>query len=392
MSVTSSPEPRYCARGEECVWYARAGGPGKLGNKNPDHICEQCREADFKALQKASQRGQAGNAGLLERDEFENLRAGGQRVLISKMVDEMQQLMRDWVCESFTQRGPFWDEISAMRATWEITPSRQAPPADRFPTSTYYPEHWTREPSAPTGDWRYKFKLARWNAELKSISDRTVPEKYRVRTGDWPGYSRWVKFISACVMYDPPRDSLLEFASSVGLGAGLHWPWPPDLWEDYDLEDVPWAVGLPIRMLQDPDKAEAIERRRWQRYMEALVEHMESLGIDGRAMLREVRQNHPEIEKEYQEARWNNYKRPHVDLEEVTAQELRLVSSAIPQRASRETKTKPPRDRLTCLQAAIFRQDGWSEEQIAEWLGGKTEATARNYINDGFGILEQTSE
>ena len=383
MNVTPSPEPRYCARGEQCVWYARDGEPGKLGNKKPDHICEQCREADFKALQQAPQLRQAGDVGTLETDEFEHLRAAGQRVLISNTVNEMQQLMRDWVRESFTQRGPFWDEISAMRARWEITPSRQVPPSDRFPTSTYYPEHWNPERGSSGGDWEYKSKLARWNAELKSISDRIVPEKYRLRTGDWPGYWRWVKFISAGVMYDPPRASLLEFASSVGLGVAMHWPWPPDLWEDYDLEDVPWAVGLPIRMLPDPDKAEAIERRRWQCFMDALVEHMESLGIDGRGMLREVRQNHPEIEKEYQEARWENYKRPYVDLEEATAQELRLVSSAIPQRTSRETKTKPPRDRLTCLQAAIFHQDGWSEEQIAKWLGEKTEATARNYINDG---------
>jgi hypothetical protein len=279
-----------------------------------------------------------------------------------------------------------------MRARWEITPSRQVPPSDRFPPSTYYPEHWTPELSAPGGEREYEFKLARWNAELKAISDRIVPEKYRVRTGDWPGYSRWVKFISACVLYDPPRGSLLEFASSVGLGAGLHWPWPPDLWEDYNLEDVPWAVGLPIRKLQDPDKAEAIERRRWQHLIEALVEHLESLGIDGRAMLREVRKNHPEIEREYQEARWENYARPYVDLEEVTAQELRLMSSAIPKRTSRKKKTKSPRDRLTCLQATIFHQDGWSEEQIAEWLGKKTIATARNYINDGLRILEQTSE
>ena len=193
-------------------------------------------------------------------------------------------------------------------------------------------------------------------------------------------------------MYDPRRDSLLEFASSVGLGAGLHLPWPPDLWEDYDLEDVPWAGGLPIRMLPDPHKAEAIERRRWQRLIEALVEHMESLGLDGRAMLREVRENHPEIEREYHAARWENYKRPYVDLEEVTAQELRLMSSAIPKRTSREKKTKAPRDRLRCLQAALFHQDGWSEMQIAEWLGEKTEATATNYINDGLRILEQTSE
>jgi len=391
MSVTSSPEPRYCARGEQCIWYARDGEPGKLGNKNPDRICEQCREADFKALQEVPQGGQAGDARAQETDEFENLRAGGQRVLVSNMVDEMQQLKREWVRELSVQRGPFWDEISGMRARWGITPSRQLPPSDQFP-STYYPEHWTPELSAPTGDREYKFKLARWNAELKSISDRLVPQKCRVRTGDWPGYSRWVKFMSACVMYDPPRDSLLEFASSVGLGAVMHWPWPPDLWEDYDLEDVPWAVGLPIRMLPDPEKAEAIERRRWQRHMEVLVEHMESLGLDGRAMLREVRKNHPEIERDYQEARWENYKRPYVDLEQVTAQELRLISSAFPKRTSREKKTKSRRDRLKCLQAAIFHQDGWTEEQIAKWLGEKTIATAKTYIDDGLRDLGQTPE
>jgi hypothetical protein len=77
------------------------------------------------------------------RDEFENLRAAGQRVLISNMVDEMRQFERDWVCELYSQRGPFWDKVSAMRARWGITPPRQLPPSDHFLFSTYYPEPWT---------------------------------------------------------------------------------------------------------------------------------------------------------------------------------------------------------------------------------------------------------
>jgi hypothetical protein len=61
--------------------------------------------------------------------------------------------------------------------------------------------------------------------------------------------------------------------------------WPPDLWEGYDLQDLPWALGA----------------------------------MGARGMSREVRKNHPETKREYQEARWNNHARPYVDLEEVTA-------------------------------------------------------------------------
>jgi hypothetical protein len=82
--------------------------------------------------------------------------------------------------------------------------------------------------------------------------------------------------LGVCVV-PPPRNSPPEFASSVGLGAAMHWP--PDLWEGYDLQDLTWALEeCPVRY------ARITQRPR-----------------------------------EYQEARWNNHARPYVDLEEVTA-------------------------------------------------------------------------
>jgi hypothetical protein len=68
------------------------------------------------------------------------------------------------------------------------------------------------------------------------------------------------------------------------------------------------------------------------------------------------------------------------------------VSSAIHNRTSREKKTKSHRDRLTCLQAAMSRKDGWTEEQIARLLDEKTEATPRNYVRDGLRDLGETPE
>src|SRR5215210_192660 len=103
-------------------------------------------------------------------------------------------------------------------------------------------------------------------------------------------------------------------------------------------------------------------------------------------MLRQVRRARPDIEREYREARQDNYKRPYLNLEEVTDEEIRLVKQAVPRRVTHEKKRKLPRDRLISLQCAIFHEDGWSDEQIAQWLGKKTEATARNYVKAGLRV------
>src|SRR5215204_1151142 len=234
MSVASSPEPRSCARGALCIWYERDGKAAKLSRWNPYEICESCREADNKALPEKTQRSQADDRRLVELEELERLKSAGQKVLISNMVGEMQQFKRDLICELFIRQGPFWNEVSEMRARWGISPSRQLPQPGFFPT-TYSPEHISAKEK---GD---ALELAHWNADLKAISDRTVPQKYRLRTGDWPASTNWMKLISACVLYNPPRNDLLAFAASISTGARMHYPSPPDLWKDYALEDLPLA-------------------------------------------------------------------------------------------------------------------------------------------------------
>ncbi len=41
----SVAEPRYCAVGDKCVWFARDGEPAKLSDSNPGDLCESCRRA-----------------------------------------------------------------------------------------------------------------------------------------------------------------------------------------------------------------------------------------------------------------------------------------------------------------------------------------------------------
>jgi hypothetical protein len=317
---------------------------------------------------------------MQEEDRFDYLRAQDYEVLASPAESEIRRFSRDTVCSLYVRRGPFWNEISAMRRRWAIDPPRELPPIRNMP-GALYPNHWD---PAKNKDHKYQ-ALPRWMSELRSIADRVVPEEYRRRTDTL----LWETFISACVLYDPPHTALPEFAA-FGYPYPVFYepPWPPDeRWEEYAIA-VPATVGLPIQEIRDPDRAEAIERRRWQRILEAVGERLDPLGFDIRVLIRDALDAHPEIELEYAEEWDQNYSRYYVDLEEATDEELRYARRAVPARTTRKKRTKPRRDRLMALQCAILRQRGYTFGQIADRYGWYSEDTAENYVKDGLQVLE----
>lgn len=151
----------------------------------------------------------------------------------------------------FTRGGAFWDAITELRDTWEITPIAAIPPEPPFHVesvglmSRYQMAERFHMPDRNALASVDEAKLRRVYREhgldgieeeiralsardrrlsvglfLNSLRDIWKAEVARPheKTGDWrnggnvSGWMSWAPFLSACVMYDPPSDKLLEYA------------------------------------------------------------------------------------------------------------------------------------------------------------------------------------
>jgi hypothetical protein len=98
---------------------------------------------------------------------------------------------------------------------------------------------------------------------LIRILEQVVPDRYR---GGLPHgiieYRAWQNFIAAYVLYDPPDKELLEFAEfSDPLPYVVELPHGGDEARDYTR--VVHMELPPVKTLQDPLTAEAIQRQFW---------------------------------------------------------------------------------------------------------------------------------
>jgi hypothetical protein len=156
--------------------------------------------------------------------------------------------------------------------------------------------------------------------------------------------------LGVCVV-PPPRDSPPEFASSVGLGAAMHWP--PDLWEGYDLQDLPWALGeCPVRYARITQRPRGSTRKRGGTTMRVHT-----------WISRKLRPGVPAGEQCHSQS--------HLSREE---DQVAPGSSDLP------PSCYVPQGRVD------------RGEQIARLLAEKTEATPRNYVRDGLRDLGETPE
>jgi hypothetical protein len=92
---------------------------------------------------------------------------------------------RRLVLQLVAGQGPFWQLVAEAREMHNIEPKTEVPPADFFSRS----------------------KLSYPN-DVYRIRDAVIPEVYyRIFAFDWLG------FIAACLLYQPPRQEMDEFAS-----------------------------------------------------------------------------------------------------------------------------------------------------------------------------------
>lgn len=162
-----------------------------------------------------------------------------------------QKMRRRLTLDLFTRYGTFWEAIAKIRDEWQVTPDTAVPPEPDFHAGivgllTMYqmPERFhmpassvilsTDENEIRRIDQKYGIEGMdddlrsrravdqRLNVSffLKALGDVWKAEAARPRDkdGDWrnggnvSGWMSWAPFLSACVMYDPPADELLEYA------------------------------------------------------------------------------------------------------------------------------------------------------------------------------------
>jgi hypothetical protein len=231
------------------------------------------------------------------------------------------------------------------------------------------------------------------------LEDLVVPVTYR--RSDPLGY--WTKFLSACLLYDPPEDDLEGFASYAD-------PDPitlatEDDSSDDDADEDRDMLVLPITYLRDPDRAKVDTE--WffataildmdellQQKLEQAEIKPDQLKIDLRDLFREVahdrlydtEERYGSLYHEYVGKQLQNKSRPFIDPshEETTEDDIRAAFREIRKREELRTKTgRPNCDLLEAIQCAFYvDRCGWSIKDVAKYYRF-SESTAKNRIRDG---------
>ncbi len=336
---------------------------------------------------------------------------------VNRRVEEHARLL---TLDLFTRYGPFWAHIARLRREFGVVPPCRTPPRIPLdachlpptvpPWSRALPEgeRWLRPNvllndtivSSPddgyTGDEYPWDHLSLWIGRLCDLEEQHVPAVCRMEVEGAPGQF-WSRYLSACVMYDPPKEALLEFASYAvqSLGATIGTTAP-----EQDAEDALLFVPPPVRMLHEPWQEQAAARRYHEVVINALHHRLAPIGIDVHKVLWELRFTDPHI-RQASATMGRVETRPYIAVEPETTEEdvraaFRLLSASL---SSRPRAGKPARDKMTAVQCAIWYDEcGWSHAQLAEHFGWAVQEqagaklrseTVRKHVQEGRTILAQ---
>lgn len=232
---------------------------------------------------------------------------------------------------------------------------------------------------------------------MSAINDRVVQSQDSRTRGPFDHHleASWEDFLSACVLYDPPEDQLLEFASygdpepTVFSGGRLP--------TKANLEGLPEMVDPPIRSLADLMGAKDWY---WHRVLDHIgAKYLEPWGVDVQALLETVMWEVPGLYEEHLETYRRYSRRYYIEVAEHTTREdvekaFHMIRSIEPPK-----RNKPPRDRLTAVQCAILHGDHnardpedrrrwrWTFEKLADKFGLQGARAAKDYVKLGKQIL-----
>lgn len=315
------------------------------------------------------------------------------RSLPSSAEHRIQRLKGELVLSVHEKCGSSWAAIHDIRARRGIEVVTQLPPS-RGPGFYLPPDHPEFAKPADAGYKEWLTYVRRWGDELRTLHDQVIPEECRVGTVDEISQVMWEKFLSACVVYDPPVPGLVEFRDRVDLGMESG-PDPPDMGPEY------YAYALPIRQMRDPEKAERAQQEFYWRLIEYLTErYIEPQGLDIEDVLRDALKNTPGLWKGLQEANVQNPPRYLIDpkpwhTEEDVRNAFRMLAAA---HTERPQLGRARRDPLIAAECAILKdRHGWQNRRLAEQLLRlyglqEDENLASRYVTTGRKILKDMGQ
>ena len=226
-----------------------------------------------------------------------------------------------------------------------------------------------------------------------------VPVHHRDMLGsfDLEVEASWENFLSACVLFDPPEDRLIEFASygdpepTVFSGGRL-----PTV---RNLEGLPEMVGPPIKTLAD---LMDVKDWFWHRVLDYIGErYLEPQGVDVDDLLETITWDVPGLHEEHVE-RYRRYsERFYIEVGPYTTREDVVEAFRAIRSVEGAARSKPLRDPLIAVQCAILydshnaaipedkRRRRWTYKTLAERFGLSGPRAAEAHVNSGRAILEE---
>jgi hypothetical protein len=197
------------------------------------------------------------------------------------------------------------------------------------------------------------------------------------------------------VLYDPPEDQLVEFASYRALETTVLTG--GRLTTKANLEGLPEMVDPPVRSLFALSKVGDWYWNRVLRYIGEL--DLELQGVDVDALIENATLYVPGLEEEYIEKAKRYSKRYYIGVDDYTSFEdvksaFHMIRKVQPQKG-----TKPSRDPLVAVQCAILyyqrnqtkpgdrRQRRWTQAKLADKFG-LSARSARDHLALGQAIIE----
>jgi hypothetical protein len=309
--------------------------------------------------------------------------------LPSSARKRLRRLRHELVLQLYLRRDPLWDAIRDVRDRWNISAEvRLPPPVGGHLSLKGPPAHQDR------GDAKHAF---RWKEEMSAIWAKVDPEP-RLPTSDYSDLQlelSWGDFLSACVLYDPPEDQLVEFASYRALETTVLTG--GRLATKANLEGLPEMVDPPVRSLFALSK---VRDWYWHRILNYIGEkYLEPQGVGVGAFLDNAISYIPGLEEEYREKAERYSKRYYIGVDDYTSLEDVQRAFHMIRKVQPSKVTKPSRDQLVAVQCAILyyqrnqtkpgdrRQRRWTQAKLADKFGLSTRA-ARDYLALGQAIIE----
>ncbi len=113
------------------------------------------------------------------------------------------------------KKGRFWEAVCDIRQQWGIDATTNVPPP--LPNSTWVHTPPGEPKYADVGEDGHEEWASfhyRWRQQLAELHGRFVPEDCRIG-GSHISPVKWEKFLSACVLYDPPDKKLEESTLTI---------------------------------------------------------------------------------------------------------------------------------------------------------------------------------